>query len=259
MGEPPDSRGPIVLEPIGMVRSPLTDPAAAPKQGVEGSPDAWLVLEPHVLEGLDGVAPGQELIVVTWLDRARRDVLRVHPRGDPANPERGVFTTRSPHRPNPIGLHRVRVVSVDGPRMLVREALDGTPSQRGGRRRGRDRAPARRRRRRLRLYVYRVLEDGTRVPVASPADGDSHETAIVEKPIPGDYIYRVVNWLAFQPTWDVTIGWYKAGETVFKAGTVESWTLTCESATGTVLAEHKVIIDRGERKLIGGVCTRKTK
>jgi murein tripeptide amidase MpaA len=109
------------------------------------------------------------------------------------------------------------------------------------------------------LYVYRVLEDGTRVPVASAADGDSDEKAIVEKPIPGNYIYRVVNWLAFQPEWHVTIGWYKAGETVFEAGTVESWTLTCESATGTVLAEHKVIIDRGERKLIGGVCTRKTK
>jgi murein tripeptide amidase MpaA len=109
------------------------------------------------------------------------------------------------------------------------------------------------------LYVYRVLDDGARVPVASGADEDGDETAIVEKPVPGRYIYRVVNWLAFEPTWDVTIGWYKAGNTVFEAGTVESWTLTCETATGTVLAEHKVIVDRGEARAIGGVCTRKNK
>ena len=109
------------------------------------------------------------------------------------------------------------------------------------------------------LYVYRVLDDGARVPVASGADADGDETAIVEKPVPGRYIYRVVNWLAFEPTWDVTIGWYKAGNTVFEAGTVESWTLTCETATGTVLAEHKVIVDRGEARAIGGVCTRKNK
>jgi murein tripeptide amidase MpaA len=109
------------------------------------------------------------------------------------------------------------------------------------------------------LYVYRVLEDGARVPVGSGADADGDETAIVEKPVPGRYVYRVVNWLAFEPTWDVTIGWYKAGETVFEAGTVEPWRLTCETAAGTVLAEHKVIVDRGESKAIGGVCTRRTK
>jgi tRNA-Thr(GGU) m(6)t(6)A37 methyltransferase TsaA len=119
----------IVLTPIGHVESPLTDPASAPKQGFEGSPDAWLVLDPGVLDGLDGLAAGDEVIVLTWLHLAPRDVLRVHPRDDPANPERGVFGTRSQSRPNPIGVHRVRIVSVDGTRVAVRdlEAVDGTP------------------------------------------------------------------------------------------------------------------------------------
>ena len=119
----------IELKPIGWVESPLADEEQAPKQGHEGAPDAWLVFEPEVLEGLDGIQPGDALIVLTWLDRARRDVLRVHPRGDPANPERGVFGTRSPARPNPIGLHEVEVRSVEGLRILVGplEALDGTP------------------------------------------------------------------------------------------------------------------------------------
>ena len=117
------------LEPIGTVESSLTDPAAAPKQGFEGAPETTIVLEPRVLPGLDGIHPGQELIVLTWLDRADRGVLRVHPRDDPANPERGVFSTRSADRPNPIGLHVVRIVEVDGPRLRVRdlEAVDGTP------------------------------------------------------------------------------------------------------------------------------------
>ena len=117
------------LVPIGVVSSPLTDPAAAPKQGFEGAPDAWLVLEPGVAAGLDGMRPGDEIIVLTWLHRARRDVLRVHPRDDPSNPERGVFTTRSADRPNPIGLHRVAVAAIDGARVRVRglEAIDGTP------------------------------------------------------------------------------------------------------------------------------------
>ena len=117
------------LVPIGVVSSPLTDPAAAPKQGSEGAPDAWLVLEPGVAAGLDGMRPGDEIIVLTWLHRARRDVLRVHPRDDRSNPERGVFTTRSADRPNPIGLHRVEVAAIDGPRVRVRglEAVDGTP------------------------------------------------------------------------------------------------------------------------------------
>ena len=117
------------LTPIGWVESALIDPASAPKQGDEGAPDAWLAFEPAVLEGLDGIRPGAEVLVLTWLDRARRDVLRVHPRGDVSRPERGVFSTRSPHRPNPIGLHRVQVTAVDGGRVRVRnlEAVDGTP------------------------------------------------------------------------------------------------------------------------------------
>jgi tRNA-Thr(GGU) m(6)t(6)A37 methyltransferase TsaA len=119
----------IELTPIGRVESPLTDPATAPKQGFEGAPDAWVVLDPAVLPGLDGIRAGDAVIVLTWLDRADRDVLRVHPRDDPANPERGVFSTRSADRPNPIGLHVVEVVAVDGTRLRVRdlEALDGTP------------------------------------------------------------------------------------------------------------------------------------
>jgi tRNA-Thr(GGU) m(6)t(6)A37 methyltransferase TsaA len=107
----------------------LTDLGAAPNQGDEGAPDAWIVLEPGLREGLEGIRAGDELIVLTWLDRARRDVLRVHPRGDLSRPEQGVFNTRSPARPNPIGMHRVEVVALDGARLRVSnlEALDGTP------------------------------------------------------------------------------------------------------------------------------------
>lgn len=114
---------------IGKVESPLTDPASAPKQGDEGAPDAWLVFEPAVLAALEGIRPGDEVIVLTWLHRARRDVLRVHPRGDLSRAQQGVFSTRSPHRPNPIGLHPVEIVSMDGGRVRVRnlEAVDGTP------------------------------------------------------------------------------------------------------------------------------------
>jgi tRNA-Thr(GGU) m(6)t(6)A37 methyltransferase TsaA len=119
----------IELSPIGVVESPLTDRATAPKQGDEGAPEAWLVLRPDVLEGLDGIRPGDEVIVITWLDRARRDVLRVHPRGDPSRAEQGVFNTRSPDRPNPVGLHVVEVAAIDGARVRVRnlEALHATP------------------------------------------------------------------------------------------------------------------------------------
>ena len=117
------------VRPVGRVESPLVDLASAPKQGDEGSPDAWLVFERAVAEGLRDLAPGDEILVLTWLDRARRDVLGVHPRGDRSRPRQGVFSTRSPDRPNPIGLHRVEVVAIDGERLLVRnlEALDGTP------------------------------------------------------------------------------------------------------------------------------------
>jgi tRNA-Thr(GGU) m(6)t(6)A37 methyltransferase TsaA len=119
----------MTLDAIGAVESPLTDCEAAPKQGDEGAPEAALVFDLRFAEGLRGIGAGDELVVLTWLDRARRDVLRVHPRGDAARPEQGVFTTRSPDRPNPIGLHRVRVISIDGPRLRVSnlEALDGTP------------------------------------------------------------------------------------------------------------------------------------
>jgi tRNA-Thr(GGU) m(6)t(6)A37 methyltransferase TsaA len=107
----------------------LTDPASAPKQGDEGAPDAWLVFEPAVLRALEGLRPGDEVVVLTWLDRASRDVLVVHLRGDVARAQQGVFSTRSPHRPNPIGLHRVTILSIDGARFHVRnlEAVDGTP------------------------------------------------------------------------------------------------------------------------------------
>lgn len=117
------------LVAIGTVESALKDRASAPKQGDEGAPEAWLVFDARVAEGLGGVKAGDELLVLTWLDRARRDVLRVHPRDDLATPMQGVFATRSPDRPNPIGLHRVRVIAIDGTRLRVRdlEALDGTP------------------------------------------------------------------------------------------------------------------------------------
>ena len=119
----------IEIRPIGRVESPLTDPAAAPKQGDEGAPDAWLVFEPDVLEGLGDLRAGDRVVVLTWLDRARRDVLRVHPRDDLAQPQKGVFSTRSADRPNPIGLHPVEILTVDGLRLRVRslEAVDGTP------------------------------------------------------------------------------------------------------------------------------------
>ena len=117
------------IEPIGRVESALVDPGAAPKQGREGAPEAWLVFAPHVREGLRDLAPGDEVLVLTWLHLARRDVLAVHPRDDPAAPQRGVFSTRSADRPNPVGLHRVRVVAVEAGRVRVHplEAVDGTP------------------------------------------------------------------------------------------------------------------------------------
>ncbi|HYU39030.1 MAG TPA: tRNA (N6-threonylcarbamoyladenosine(37)-N6)-methyltransferase TrmO [Acidimicrobiia bacterium] len=121
--------GPFVLRPIGWVESPLTDPEVAPKQGDEGSPDAWLAFETFVSEALRDLHVNDEVLVLTWLDRADRSVLAVHPRDDPANPIQGVFNTRSADRPNPIGLHRVEIVEIDGTRMRVRnlEAVDGTP------------------------------------------------------------------------------------------------------------------------------------
>lgn len=118
-----------MLRPIGWVESPLTNRDEAPMQGDEGAPDAWLVFEPAVREGVRDLRAGTEVIVLTWLDRADRDVLAVHPRGDPTRPRTGVFSTRSPDRPNPIGLHRVEIAAVEGLRLRVRnlEAIDRTP------------------------------------------------------------------------------------------------------------------------------------
>ena len=119
----------IEIKPVGWVESSLTERAAAPKQGNEGAPEAWIAFEPTLIDALHGIEPGDEVLVFTWLDRGDRDVLQTRPRDDPANPIQGVFNTRSPDRPNPIGLHPVTVLAIEGSRMLVSEleALDGTP------------------------------------------------------------------------------------------------------------------------------------
>ncbi|MBA2336739.1 MAG: tRNA (N6-threonylcarbamoyladenosine(37)-N6)-methyltransferase TrmO [Acidimicrobiia bacterium] len=117
------------LTPIGRVESPLKNTAAAPRQGDEGAPDSTLVIDEEFAAALEGINQGDTLIVLTWLHLARRDVLVVHPRGDATRPATGVFATRSPNRPNPIGLHQVQVTSVTGLCLGVRhlEAIDGTP------------------------------------------------------------------------------------------------------------------------------------
>lgn len=117
------------IRPVGRVESTLVDPADAPNQGDEGAPAAWLVFDPAYADAVRDVQVGAEVMLLTWLDRASRDVLVVHPRGDETRPLTGVFSTRSPHRPNPIGLHRVTVTAVDGLRLRVEplEAVDGTP------------------------------------------------------------------------------------------------------------------------------------
>lgn len=117
------------LRVIGTVSSPLEDLKAAPKQGDEGAPEAAVEIAPEFEPALQGIEAGDDVLVLTWLDRADRDILSTHPRDDRSRPEVGVFATRSPDRPNPIGLHRVRVVAVDGLRLRVEdlEAIDGTP------------------------------------------------------------------------------------------------------------------------------------
>ena len=117
------------IQPVGRVESTLVDLAQAPRQGDEGAPDAWLVFDAAFTDAMRDLGPGDDLLVLTWLDRADRSVTRVHPRGDQTRTEQGVFSTRSPHRPNPVGLHRVRVLEVDGLRVRVSdmEAIDGTP------------------------------------------------------------------------------------------------------------------------------------
>ncbi len=122
---------PAEITPIGYVRSPLKQRSGAPRQGWEGAPNAELEILPSFRDCLDGIEAGQEIWILTWLHESRRSVLKVHPRGDLANPLTGVFATRSPDRPNPIGLHRSKILSVDpnGLRLRVEslEAIDGTP------------------------------------------------------------------------------------------------------------------------------------
>jgi tRNA-Thr(GGU) m(6)t(6)A37 methyltransferase TsaA len=123
------SESSYTIQPIGIVRSELTRLEAAPRQGDEGAPEAWLELTDQIAQGLAGLVVGDELILLTWFHRARRDVLQVRPRGRLDAPLTGVFATRSPDRPNPVGLHRVSVLEIAGPRLRVGplEAVDGTP------------------------------------------------------------------------------------------------------------------------------------
>jgi tRNA-Thr(GGU) m(6)t(6)A37 methyltransferase TsaA len=119
----------VTIHPIGVVHSALTTREAAPKQGYEGAPEAWIEILPAFTEGIEGIAAGDEIILITWFHEAQRGFLRVHPRGDRTRPLTGVFATRSPDRPNPLGLHRVTVLEISGNRIKVRplEAIDGTP------------------------------------------------------------------------------------------------------------------------------------
>jgi tRNA-Thr(GGU) m(6)t(6)A37 methyltransferase TsaA len=117
------------LRPIGVIRSTLKQRRDAPKQGPEGAPDAWLEVYPWAATGLHGLTVGDEILVITWLHRGKRDVFRVYPRGDRRNPLTGVFATRSPDRPNPLGLHPVTIREIAGNRLRIGpiEAIDGTP------------------------------------------------------------------------------------------------------------------------------------
>lgn len=118
-----------LLRPVGVIRSTIKKRSEAPKQGPEGAPDVWLEVKAFAAKALDGIAAGDELIVLTWLHQGRRNVLKVHPRSDPKRRLTGVFATRSPDRPNPIGLHRVTVREVEGLRLRIGpiEVIDGTP------------------------------------------------------------------------------------------------------------------------------------
>jgi tRNA-Thr(GGU) m(6)t(6)A37 methyltransferase TsaA len=117
------------IKPIGVTRSELASREAAPRQGYEGAPDAWVEVSSALAVGLEGISVGSEIILITWLHKAHRDILKLHPRGDKSNPMTGVFSTRSPDRPNPLGLHRVTVLEITGYRLKVGpiEAIDGTP------------------------------------------------------------------------------------------------------------------------------------
>jgi tRNA-Thr(GGU) m(6)t(6)A37 methyltransferase TsaA len=125
-----DQSRPYTVQPIGVVRSTLRAVADAPNQAYEGAPDAALEIDPAFADALHRIEPGDELIVLTWLQLADRTVLQVHPRDDESIPLTGVFRTRSSHRPNPIGVHRVTVTAREGPTTLrvgALEAIDGTP------------------------------------------------------------------------------------------------------------------------------------
>jgi tRNA-Thr(GGU) m(6)t(6)A37 methyltransferase TsaA len=118
-----------IIHPIGVVHSSLKSREECPRQGHEGAPDAWIEIDPAYSDAIDGLSKGQEIVILTWLHEANRNVLKVHPRGDVRNPLRGVFLTRSPDRPNPIGLHRVEVLEMIDRRIRVKplEVIDGTP------------------------------------------------------------------------------------------------------------------------------------
>jgi len=117
------------LRPVGVIRSTLTDRKNAPRQGSEDAPDAWIDVHAFAVPALEGLAKGDEIFVLTWLHESNRDVLKVRPRGNPSNPISGVFATRSPDRPNPVGLHPVRILEIETNRLKIGpiEAIDGTP------------------------------------------------------------------------------------------------------------------------------------
>ncbi|HVU59101.1 MAG TPA: tRNA (N6-threonylcarbamoyladenosine(37)-N6)-methyltransferase TrmO [Puia sp.] len=119
----------MIVEPIGYIQSSIKSRDKAPKQGYEGAPDVWLQVHEKFTAALEGTMPGDEVILITWFHQSHRDVLAVHPRGDKNNPLTGVFATRSPDRPNPLGLHRVKVMEIKGNSLKVGplEAIDGTP------------------------------------------------------------------------------------------------------------------------------------
>lgn len=113
---------------VGVLHSDLKNRKNAPRQGSEGAPDAWVEVHAFAAPALDGLHVGDEILVLTWLHQSRREVLKVHPRGNKQNPLTGVFSTRSPDRPNPIGLHRVTIRQIGARRLLIGpiEAIDGT-------------------------------------------------------------------------------------------------------------------------------------
>ena len=128
-GKSVTKNGRAELRPIGVIRSAIKKRSGAPKQGYEGAPDAWLELSSFAAEGIDGIEAGDEILIITWLHEGRRDVLKVLPRSDPNRALTGVFWTRSPDRPNPLGLHRVTVREIVKSRMRIGpiEVIDGTP------------------------------------------------------------------------------------------------------------------------------------